>query len=85
MGNLLAEVTDDLERQMFFARAREQLERLRDADPDEWQRDRAESQTWQAGTDRDALTTTVFLCTSRPAPCEYNRSMTVLLGSPSLV
>ncbi len=55
MGNLLAEITERLERQAFFARAREQLERLRDADPDEWERNAAESRVWHEGTDRDAL------------------------------
>jgi antitoxin MazE7 len=55
MGTLLAEVTERLERQGFFARAGEQLERLRDGDPDEWKRDRTESRTWHEGTDRDAL------------------------------
>jgi predicted DNA-binding protein len=55
MGNLLAEITERLERQAFFARAREQLERLRDADPGEWERNAAESRIWHEGTDRDAL------------------------------
>jgi antitoxin MazE7 len=55
MGSLLAEVAEQLERQAFFARAREQLDRLRDANPDEWKRDRTESRAWQEGTDRDAL------------------------------
>jgi hypothetical protein len=55
MGNLLAEVTESLERQAFFARAREKLERLRDNDPDEWERDRSETRTWHQGTDGNAL------------------------------
>jgi hypothetical protein len=55
MGALLAEATETLERQAFFTRAQEQLARLRDEDPDAWAADRAESQTWQAGTDRDTL------------------------------
>ncbi|MEV6925801.1 hypothetical protein AB0M46_15055 [Dactylosporangium sp. NPDC051485] len=56
MGALLAEATETLERQAFFARAQEQLERLRQDDPNAWASDRAESQSWQAGTDRDTLT-----------------------------
>jgi hypothetical protein len=55
MGALLAEATERLEREAFFARAHEQLENLRQQDPDEWQRDRDESRSWQAGTDRDTL------------------------------
>jgi hypothetical protein len=53
LGNLLAEATERLEREAFFARAREQLERLRRDDPDAWEADRAESRSWQSGTDRD--------------------------------
>jgi hypothetical protein len=56
MGALLAEATDALERQMFFARAKSQLEGLRRDDPEAWRADRAESQSWQLGTDRDTLT-----------------------------
>ena len=55
MGRMLAEVTERLERESFFARARAQLEELRTSDPDEWERDRAESTVWQRGTDRDSL------------------------------
>ncbi|MEU0552540.1 hypothetical protein [Dactylosporangium sp. NPDC006015] len=55
MGALLAEATEALERQAFFSRAQEQLARLRDEDPDTWAADRAESRSWQAGTDRDTL------------------------------
>jgi hypothetical protein len=55
MGALLAEATDALERQAFFSRAREQLARLQREDPDSWAADRAESRSWQAGTDRDTL------------------------------
>jgi antitoxin MazE7 len=55
MGALLAEAADRLERETFFAHAREQLVRLRQEDPDGWQTDRAESRAWQAGTDRDTL------------------------------
>lgn len=57
MGALLAEATDRLERETFFARAHTQLARLRDADPQAWARDRAESRSWQEGTDRDTRTT----------------------------
>ncbi len=35
----------------------EQLEKLRQEDPDAWAADRAESRSWQAGTDRDTLAT----------------------------
>ncbi len=56
MGALLAEVTEGLERDAFFAQAREQLERLRRDDPAEWEADRAESRSWREGTDRDTLT-----------------------------
>jgi hypothetical protein len=55
MGALLAEATEALERQSFFARAQEQLARLRDEDPGAWAADRAESRSWHAGTDRDTL------------------------------
>jgi hypothetical protein len=55
MGALLAEATERLEREAFFAQAREQLERIRQEDPDAWEADRAESRSWQAGTDRDTL------------------------------
>jgi hypothetical protein len=55
MGALLAEATEALERQAFFTRAQEQLAHLREADPDAWAADRAESLSWQAGTDRDTL------------------------------
>nr|BFE62409.1 hypothetical protein GCM10020063_069350 [Dactylosporangium thailandense] len=55
MGALLAEATETLERQAFFEHARQQLERLRDEEPDAWAADRAESRSWQAGTNRDAL------------------------------
>ena len=56
MGALLAEATETMEREAFFAKAREQLERLRDTDPNAWNEDRAESAAWQRGTDRDTLT-----------------------------
>jgi predicted transcriptional regulator len=56
MGAVLTEATEHLEREAFFARARYQLERLRDDDPAAWKSDRAESRSWQAGTDRDTLT-----------------------------
>jgi hypothetical protein len=52
---MLAEVTERLERESFFARASAQLEELRANDPEEWERNRAESTAWQRGTDRDAL------------------------------
>jgi hypothetical protein len=55
MGNLLAEAAERLEREAFFDRAREQLGQLREADPEEWARYRAESRGWQSGTDRDSL------------------------------
>jgi predicted DNA-binding protein len=55
MGALLAEVTETLERQAFFGRAQQQLERLREADLAGWSADRAESRSWQEGTDRDTL------------------------------
>jgi len=55
MGALLADVTEQLERDAFFARAHAQLDRLRQEDPDGWEQDRAESLSWQAGTDRDTL------------------------------
>jgi predicted transcriptional regulator len=55
MGALLAEATEALEKQAFFARAQAQLEQLRQDDPGAWETDRAESRSWQAGTDRDTL------------------------------
>jgi predicted transcriptional regulator len=56
MGALLAEATERLERESFFARARTQLDQLREDDPDAWETDRAESRRWQSGTDQDSLT-----------------------------
>jgi predicted transcriptional regulator len=55
MGALLAEATERLEREAFFTRAHQQLESLREEDPHAWETDRAESRSWQAGTDRDTL------------------------------
>jgi antitoxin MazE7 len=55
MGALLAEVTERLEREAFFQRARDQLFRLRDEDPAAWRIQIEESRTWHGGTDRDAL------------------------------
>jgi predicted transcriptional regulator len=55
MGALLAEVIERLEKETFFARARQQLEDLRQRDPEAWEVDRAEARSWQAGTDRDTL------------------------------
>jgi hypothetical protein len=55
MGALLAEATERLEREAFFAQARQQLDRLRHEDPDAWESDRAESRRWQSGTDSDSL------------------------------
>lgn len=55
MGALLAEATERLEREAFFVRAREQLDRLRQEDPVAWNADRADSRSWQIGTDRDTL------------------------------
>jgi hypothetical protein len=55
MGALLAETTERLEREAFFVRAREQLDRLRQEDPDAWETHRTESRSWQAGTDHDTL------------------------------
>jgi hypothetical protein len=48
-------VAERLEREAFFARARAQMERLREARPEEWRRSLEESHEWQAGTDRDAF------------------------------
>jgi hypothetical protein len=55
MGALLAEVTDRLEREAFFETANQQLNALRRDDPAAWNAHRSESRSWQAGTDRDAL------------------------------
>jgi predicted transcriptional regulator len=55
MGALLAEATERMERETFFAQARRQLEELREQDPTAWANDRAESRSWQAGTDGDTL------------------------------
>jgi predicted transcriptional regulator len=55
MGAMLAEVTERLEREAFFAKAREQLHRLRQDDPSAWEADRLESASWRSGTDRDTL------------------------------
>ncbi|SNT62382.1 hypothetical protein SAMN05421812_11462 [Asanoa hainanensis] len=52
MQTLLLAATDRLERDAFFARAQDQLERLRRAHPAAWEQDRAESRAWQQGTDR---------------------------------
>ncbi|HEX5493099.1 MAG TPA: hypothetical protein VFX70_00810 [Mycobacteriales bacterium] len=45
----------DLDRQAFFDLARAQLEGLRERNPEEWERYREVSRTWQQGTDRDTL------------------------------
>lgn len=55
MGALLAEATERLERETFFLHARRQLDALREQDPAAWGDDRAESRSWQAGTDNDTL------------------------------
>jgi predicted transcriptional regulator len=55
MGALLAEATEAMERQTFFARARDQLDQLRREEPHAWESSRAESRSWQTGTDRDTL------------------------------
>jgi predicted transcriptional regulator len=56
MGALLAEATERLEREAFFARAHEQLEAFRRDEPSAWEGDRADAADWQKGTDRDTLT-----------------------------
>jgi hypothetical protein len=56
MGGLLAEATERMERDAFFATARQQLERLQRDDPAGWRAYRAESLEWQRGTDADTLT-----------------------------
>jgi hypothetical protein len=55
MGALLAEATEQMERESFFATAQLQLDALRDGDPDAWASDRAEAHAWQVGTDSDTL------------------------------
>ena len=40
-------------REAFFAQAAEQLDQLRQRDPEAWEAYRAESRIWQAGTERD--------------------------------
>jgi hypothetical protein len=55
MGAMLAEITERLEREAFFAKAREQLSHLRQDDPSAWEADRAEADSWQRGTDQDTL------------------------------
>lgn len=50
-----AAATAALEREAFFAHAREQLGRMRQEDPDAWEADRAESRSWHVGTDHDTL------------------------------
>jgi predicted transcriptional regulator len=55
MGALLAEAAERLEREAFFVAARKQLSRLQQDDPLAWKADRAEAASWQAGTDRDTL------------------------------
>lgn len=56
MDRMSTQAADASERQAFFERAREQLEQLRRDDPEDWAAYRAESHTWQAGTDRDGMT-----------------------------
>jgi hypothetical protein len=56
MGALLIEATEHLEREAFFAKARNQLQELRRADPAGWEADRLDSQQWQESTGRDTLT-----------------------------
>jgi hypothetical protein len=55
MGMMLAEVAERLERELFFARARNDLNRLRQDDPSAWEADRTESASWRRGTHRDTL------------------------------
>lgn len=55
MGAILAEATEHLEREAFFAAAHRQLDQLRSDDPDGWKTDRAETDSWQTGSDRDTL------------------------------
>jgi predicted transcriptional regulator len=55
MGAILADVTERLERESFFAAARRQLDGLRQDDPSAWEADRVEAEYWQKGTDRDSL------------------------------
>jgi antitoxin MazE7 len=57
MGALLAEMTERMERDEFFATANAQLAKLRRDDPDDWASYREESRTWQEGTDVDSLAT----------------------------
>lgn len=54
MGAPLAEATEGLEREAFFANARTQLERLRREHPPAWDDDRDEA-SWLRGTGRDTL------------------------------
>jgi len=44
-----------MNREAFFDRAREQLETLRDQDPEVWKAYRSEARTWRNGTDGDVL------------------------------
>jgi hypothetical protein len=55
MGAVLADATEHLERETFFATARRQLDALRRDDPDGWAADRAETESWQTATDKDTL------------------------------
>lgn len=55
MGAILAEITERLERESFFATAHRQLNGLRQNDPSEWEADRVEAEYWQKGTDQDSL------------------------------
>jgi hypothetical protein len=56
VGGLLSEATERLEREAFFVKAARQLEQLRRRDPAGWEATRAESRSWQHGTDQDTLT-----------------------------
>jgi hypothetical protein len=56
MGALVAEATERLEREAFFAKAHDQLGRLRRDDPAGWEADRLESQRWHESTGSDTLT-----------------------------
>jgi len=55
MGAILAEATEHLEQESFFATASRQLHALRRDDPSAWEADRAEAASWQHGTDRYAV------------------------------
>ena len=55
MADVLDEAVGRLEQDVFFARMRDQLVRLHDEDPREWESYRSEATEWEQATIADGL------------------------------